>query len=364
MLRRLLDIRFSAWIAVLTGCCFLGAQLVSTKAWAAQQPVLAVKSTPVEGISSIAHAKFYQRLASLLTESGRFSKVLGDSELTGVDLSGEGDKVDKAKQAVAVFEQMVGMAKASYDELKMEQAIAQYEKALETLGSSFAYLEDNSQFAEACLTLAMAYRVNKQDDRAAGMIESLAVIAPDLEPDASAFPPKFISYFKDVRDRRLAKGRGKIKILSTQVGVRVFLDGKFRGEIPTPGPLLLEDIPVGDHFLYAGSPIHRGQFTRIPVEKDVREVRIELPSADLGIHFVPVKNLEAMDKERLDTLHKFADHPKVQCDIALLSSLVKDRNGKHLFRAQLFDARIDLVTPTLKVDFGYALDRTGHPNPP
>lgn len=324
-------------------------------AHASAKPIIAIKMSQAPGLSDSERAKFYELVGTMLANSKKFKKILSGSSVESIDLSSDDDKRATAEKAFADAKDAVEKGKNAFDKLKSKEAIKQLVSAREKIEKHMAYFKDGEMYQDLLLYLVLAYKADGNPEKSKEILSQLAAIEPNLELDENLYSPKIIKKFEELKQARDTSKVGHLKIVSSQSGVSIFLNGKKRGEVPSPTPLIIAEIPVGDHHLLAEKEGFRPEYKKVTIASGYKEIRVEPAPTDWSKQFVPIKKTGGISPATLDLFHKFADHPKVLCDIVLLSTLELESKGHYVFRAQLFDARIDNLSPTLKIDLGPSL---------
>ncbi|MFH1810318.1 MAG: PEGA domain-containing protein [Pseudomonadota bacterium] len=128
---------------------------------------------------------------------------------------------------------------------RFDQAIGQYQKALETFDAAAPALEEVDAVADAYIKLGVAAFRRSKEDLAEQALAQAVVLDPERTLDPREYPPLLLRVYDDIFRKTLSKPRGTIAIEATVSGAEVFYNGKSVGATP----IKLNGVPPGRHFV-------------------------------------------------------------------------------------------------------------------
>ncbi len=198
-------------------------------------------------------------------------------------------------------------ASKHYLNMKMEHAQQILEYAVRRLRQEGARKVAPQILAKLHLTLGAVYLAAGQHDAAQRDFQTAVGIDPQLVPDRDIFAPEVR---QAVDKARRGLRRSEVKIHTTPPGAAVNWNGEARGETP----LILKDLPHGDHFLAMDRPLYQPWQDQVRISADA-QLQIKLQPqppgrlvAELLRH--PTLRLEAARLLELDRLLICSPHPE------------------------------------------------------
>jgi PEGA domain-containing protein len=231
----------SAIIAV----CILGPALVdlpafSSRAWAQ------IDDAPPTACVAVGTDKFSEKAAAVLNHLAR--ENLGRAEdFDLVDIrkflnQGASDpRIDAHAKAI----ELTKSGKNQYDDLELDGAIDQLNKAIELYQKAAGRLGDGKEYLDALLFLGAAYILSGDNERGTFSFRTVAMFDKRKTIDTKVFPPSMIEIFNQVREEVAASPVGTVQVKSTPPAAEVYLNGVYKGITP----LTLVKVPEGTHFV-------------------------------------------------------------------------------------------------------------------
>jgi tetratricopeptide (TPR) repeat protein len=250
--------------------------LLAGSVGAAPLPELAVVGLHVDGVDAQQARRAVETLEASLREDGRVTVVTHDEVAHRID----------GRESLIVGDAFLGQARGLLDEGRVlyeraspDQAIPVLEEAVRAFNAAMAYTTENRSLIEALLLLGFANLVMGEEDTARRAFGRVVLMDPGRLLDEINYAPRIVNFYAGVRAEVLAEGYGDIEVITPLPGAEVYIDGRRVGVTP----MVVEQLPVGRHFLgVVGADGYRN-FGVIDIQADRRGVaRVALEDRDLA----------------------------------------------------------------------------------
>ena len=227
---------------VVASICFLGslADRVS-----AQEGELGGAGVPL-GSFVLGTDKFSEKAAALLNHLARenFSRA-PEFGLMDVRAFLEEDAGDPRLAALQKARGLLRSGKEQYDNLELDAAIDELNKAIEEFQKAAGRLGGGEEYLEALLYLGAAHILSGDNERGTQSFRTVAMFDKRKILDPKVFPPSMIEIFDKTKEDVAASPVGTVLVKSNPAAAEVYLNGVFKGITP----LTLVKIPEGVHFV-------------------------------------------------------------------------------------------------------------------
>ena len=191
-------------------------------------------------ISSIVPERIGDMLRDRIGSDGRVELVPTYAEMQKSAGGGGGVNaaIDDAKKQ---YTSGIGLLGAG----EFEKASAKFKKAVETLRSNMADVQNFDVYTDALSNLARAYWKIDHNYDARKSIREFAHLRPDATLDPKKFPKELRKIFDKEVEKVNKAGSGTLVIKSNVKGAKVFIDGEKKGTTPVN----VTDVKFGYHYL-------------------------------------------------------------------------------------------------------------------
>ncbi|NOZ84901.1 MAG: PEGA domain-containing protein [Deltaproteobacteria bacterium] len=205
------------------------------------------------------------------------------------------DPAQVAAKELNKISKEVDRGKKLLDDLKLEDAIAAFNAAIEGYKKNLVYMKDYTPLVQALLQLSVAYFRIGEDEKGQKYLTQVLCLNPDLTLKEGEFPEIFQRIFDQVKKKALQGPKGSINIASSPPFSEIYLNGKKRGVTP----LLVRDLIKGRYFLRVDKQGYKPYNSEIEVgDKEGELVQVNLEPEPRVVKY----NKKAVFKE----LGKFA----------------------------------------------------------
>lgn len=226
-------------------------------------PEVAVVGLHVPNATPEEVAREVQILTDALADSGRVTPVPPDQLARRIN----GKEVLILDGAfLGSGEKKLDEGRVLYERAASDQAIPVLEKAVEYLNEGMLGGRSVRPLVDALLLLGLARLAEGEEDKAREAFTEVVILDPGLELDTVRYSPSTVEFYQGVRDGVLAQGVGKLEVDSEFTGAEVLVDGRRVGVTP----VLVTDLPVGDHFVQVLGEQGRRDFAVIPIKANTR----------------------------------------------------------------------------------------------
>ncbi len=230
---------------------------------AASLPEVALVGLHAEGVDAEQARAAIAVLERSLAEGERVTVVPPDEVARRID----------GREEIIVSDAFLGQARALLDEGRVlyeraspDQAIPVLEDAVKAFNATMAYTTENRSLIEALLLLGFAHIVMGDEDTARRAFGRVVLMDPSRELDAINYAPRIVNFYDEVRQEVLSEGYGSIEVLTPLPGAEVYVDGRQVGVTP----MVVEQLPVGRHFLAVVGPDGFRNFGIVEIDPDRR----------------------------------------------------------------------------------------------
>ncbi len=207
--------------------------------------VHAQESQPL-GSLVLATDKFSEKAASVLNHLARenFQRA---SEFALVDIRAflEEQPSDPRLASLQKARELLRSGKEQYDNLELDAAIDELNKAIEEFKKSAGRLGGGEGYVEALLYLGAAHILSGDNERGTDSFRTVALFDKRKTLDPKVFPPSMIEIFDKTKEDVTASPVGTVLVKSNPTAAEVYLNGVFKGITP----LTLVKVPEGMHFV-------------------------------------------------------------------------------------------------------------------
>ena len=289
--------------------------------------------------------KFRRELSGKISSSRNL--VLSSEETTQSVVSEQWDVSEKDSVAkVRKAKQFFARGKKLYDQLSLDKAIIDFNRAVIGYREGIGALRDNRYLLVSHLYLGMSLIVLGRAKEGSKYIREMIILDSNREKrtlSRKEFSPKIIQIHRNLTKKVLSGPRGKIELEVTPADANVYLNGKKQQKQRQ----LIFEVPVGEHFLVVEKKGYRKFAKRILVSPGLRPVSVAL---EPWRPFRPYSFERRNNLVALDDLKSIAK--KVSADVLVLGSIGKiEGTDEYNFNAQLFDARSKEFSKVVSVDF-------------
>ncbi len=282
---------------------------------AAPLPEVALVGLHTEGFTASQASQALDSLAASLEATGRVT-VIGPGEVAR--------RID-GRERIIVSDAFLGPARDLLDEGRVlyeradpAQAIPILEDAVQAFNATMAYTTENRSLIEALLLLGFAHIVTGEEDTARKAFGRVVQLDPHRELDAINYAPRIVGFYAEVREQVLARGFGSIEVLTELPGAEVWVDGRRVGLTP----MVVDDLPVGRHFLAVVGTGGYRSFGLVEIEAGGRNVaRVGLDDRTLA---EPERSDRGRSRQTEQLYRSLAEH--LQADAILLGGV--DESGE------------------------------------
>ena len=232
------------WGAVVVAAviCSLGSLLDGARA---QGDEYGSAGTPLGGFV-LATDKFSEKAASVLNHLARenFSRAT-EFSLMDVRKFLEEDAGDPRLAALQKARSLLTSGKEQYDNLELDAAIDELNKAIEEFKKAAGRLGGGEEYLEALLYLGAAHILSGDNERGTESFRTVAMFDKRKVLDPKVFPPSMIEIFDKTKEDVTSSPVGTVLVKSNPTAAEVYLNGVFKGITP----LTLVKVPEGMHFI-------------------------------------------------------------------------------------------------------------------
>ncbi len=230
------------WVCVVFG---------TTTAWGGSSPTLIVPplgESADEAASKAIVQAFRQTEKIQVVDLSAVGSYLAQFQPGG---TGEG-----AKEAARLLKE----GQEAYRDLKLKESISLLEKAKILYRNQLSQPE-NFEGLRACqFHLAMGYLSLKDEARAKEELKEIYRLDPERDSrklSVQAYPPPIRELYKKVRTEMVKGERGSLEVKSQPTGALVYVNGASTGA----APVVVNELPVGEHFLSLSLKGHESRFS-------------------------------------------------------------------------------------------------------
>lgn len=294
------------------------AAVVEPEAGPSRQPAYAFAVAAEEELEPAA-AELGRTMIDLLAGDPRFTLSPAEGRMHGLDPASE--------EALSQAEELFEGARASYDNLELDEAIERFEQALATYEEQVAHLPDIAPLSDCLLYIGAAQVLSERSRTARTTFERLLVIDPERRPSEDVFPPTVVEVFDYVAGRMGRVPTGSVAVTTDPAGADVYVDGVLVG----PSPQTLSDLKEGRHYVRARLS-GRVEVGRVVEVRGRRPVAVSLaldPSDDGPVVAELVSGLPGQILERPDdvvgTVQRLGEILGVE--LLAVAYLIRDEQG-------------------------------------
>jgi hypothetical protein len=224
----------SSWLAAL-------ALLLSAAGARAEPPRIYVVAVPAAPEHELLAREVAALARAALVDAEGFRFREADVRVRGESAS--------AREALAAGLEALGRGRQGYLAFELDGARAALEEALGHFSRAVAVLDSPEPVAQALMYLG-ACHVLAGDQAAARAAFTRHVAFAELTPDDRVFNPQVMQQWREARRQLEQKPRAKLVVEGASPLAEVSVDGRVRGL----GPLTVEGLAPGEHWLRAGVP--------------------------------------------------------------------------------------------------------------
>lgn len=258
------------WLATALMCL----SALSARAASAAPPKVAV--FPIVPLADEASPDAAEQMTQAIVEEFQGTDAL---EVVAVDLpkgslGGQRRQKRPAKSSEALQTGLQTLAQGAkqVERLRFPKAIRLLKRGIAAVERQLEGLEEHDRLVEAYLLLAEAYYRRGDETSGKTALEKVVRLRPTKRLDPDQYPPIFLNEFRKVRARMWTRGRGRVRVTTSQPGATVTLNGKPLGSTP----LLIENILPGQNHLVVraqgrswGAPIEVPQASTLEREVEL-----------------------------------------------------------------------------------------------
>ncbi len=211
---------------------------------AAKLPEVAVVGLHVEGLSEEDGEQASQLIGEALGRTQAMEFI--EPQYASAKLKGREELVLR-DMYLKEGQQKLKEGQVLYSRAEPDAAIPMLEDAIEELELGAANTGQTDALIEAWLTLGLAQTGMGEQDAAREAYRQVVVLDPARELDPITYPPDVIQGYSLVRSEVMGEGTGGIRVASEMEGTEVLVDGRPVGA----APVVIKDLPVGRHYVYA-----------------------------------------------------------------------------------------------------------------
>ena len=257
--------------------------------------------------------------ASALKLGGMVEEALGRAEHYTVTALGDaaGERVPAdAREALHTAGLAVEAGQTAFEAGKLDEAQQQLEAAVKAYEHGAAGLYKMDDFTRASGYLAAVYQAKHRDDDAKDALTEALAVKPAFRLEGKLDEGPVGDLLRSARRESNAGHKGSASLFTTPPGGKVFVDGELKGY----GPLSLDRLPVGKHFVRfeRAGYMNVGQMAEVVSTDDIA----------VKARFVPTHEFAA-EEEALAQALKEVDSPK--CGPATFSLLDHYRLERAIF---------------------------------
>ena len=252
-----------------------GTLLVSSFAWGAEQPTVAIVGIHQGELDAETQAEAVESLRAAIEADGRFHPLTLD-ELRLAMVGRE--EIVLADAFLGPGRRLMEDGRGLYEQALTEDAIPVLEQAVDTLRLAMSTANDASNLWEAYVYLGTA-RLQIEDEAGAREAFAQAVaINSARTPSAANFPPKVLETFESVREERLSQA-SVMTVLADGTDPTIYVNGLDKGG----SPAVVQKSPPGPAFVLARDTEGNVAFQEVEVPvSDSLTLKLELAEPVLG----------------------------------------------------------------------------------
>ena len=239
------------------------------------------------------------------------------------------DNRDRLKNAYKNFKK----GKELYRKLKVDEAIVLLNSAVRGYREGLSSLRDNKYLLASHLYLGMALMIRGREKEGKEFIRQMIVLDAKRKRHRlpkEEFPPKIVQAHNKLTDQVSKGSMGTVVIQTTPKHAIVYFDG-----VKQPrSPMVIREVPVGDHFVMVEKAGHRQRSRRVVVKPGENKVRFNLEAWTPTDVYPFQKRSDPLTNTLLKNLaNQLAAH------ILVLGSIVTNSKGDKVLLGQLYDSR-------------------------
>ena len=229
-----------------------------------------------------------------------------------------------------------------FQKLEIDAAIERLETARQIYRKNLQEDKSFEGLRASQFYLAMSLLAKKERSRAKEELTEVVLLDSQRytrKLSSKLYSAEIRNLYDDIRNEMRAKPHGDIEIATTPSGAVVYLDGKSAGL----SPLVIKDIPAGNHFFKIEKEGRQAYFDQRTVIEGDNRFDVELVPTlklDPAVYFSPVSRSEDITPKRARVLDELG--LKLGADIIVLLS---PKPGS--VAAQLYDQRSQEVSPQI-----------------
>ena len=239
----------------------------------------------------------------------------------------------KARQAIRKGEKFYKQGKASYEVLKINEAIGHFEAALKSFEQSIEFMESNKVLLTTYLYLGMSKILVKRKKEGRQDIRKMIVLDSKRDKrrlSKKFFPPDIIKTYGALKKDVQSKANGQVKITSTPSGGRVLIDGLRVGQTPYE----VSGMSAGEHTITVYKRGYDRWSKAVKIKAGDNNISAKLERAAVFAPVDPERDPFGLDRE---LLKQAADD--IDADIFVLAVAEDGRKGGLSVKGQLYSVR-------------------------
>ncbi len=151
------------------------------------------------------------------------------------------------KEAIAQARTLLDEGKNAYEQLDLDQALANFTEAVKKVEYGYGYLDRQALFLEALMYAGATQALLGEADKAVTCFERVHTLPGRKILDPNLFPPNIQEIFHTSAQTPESSQSGKLKVSSVPAGAKIYLDGRYLGG----SPQTVADLPAGIHMVKA-----------------------------------------------------------------------------------------------------------------